>query len=159
MEEGTLTPEEEIQQMIQRFDIPVIREALEEQKSHGLMAEIAEIFETKEYKSRENQGRQLKLIEEVINQFYDESSEERAYILLGALEYAQQRWGKFPNTGPMFDLTLKLDDLVQVISENSKEVQLKELFNNPNLILEHGEKSFLEFTKRNLHIHDLLELI
>lgn len=66
---------------------------------------------------------------------------ERAYLLLGALQFVQGRWTPFPFTGILYELVLKASDLEQMISENSKVIDLEKLFANPNLIKEMADDS------------------
>lgn len=66
----------------------------------------------------------------------NESVLERAYLLLGALQFVQGRWTPFPSTGILYELVLKASDLEQMISENAEAIDLGKLFEHPNLIKE-----------------------
>ena len=73
----------------------------------------------------------------------------RAYLILGALQFVQGRWSSFPNSGALYELTLKADDLEQMISENAKTINLEKLFSNPNLIKEMADESLRRIIAKN----------
>lgn len=77
------------------------------------------------------------------------NAENIAYLVLGSIQYVQGRWGRFPSTGPLYELTLKRDDLEQVLSSYAEEIDLMKLIDNPRLIKETADMKFSEFFGKN----------
>ena len=159
MEQQPLKPEEELIDAINRFDIPGIRSIIEYEASHSLVNKVLKFINPVGRGIKEKTLEQLGFLEKVISQLDKEKADEKAYIVLGALEFIQQCWGKFPNSGPMLELLLKQDDLVQCIAENAEGINLKDMFSNPNLIVEKAELSFLKFANNQPVIHKALKEI
>lgn len=88
---------------------------------------------------------QLDFIAKVIELSKKLNPENKAYLVLGAIHYAQGRWGRFPKSGPLYELTLKQKDLEQVLSANATEINLEGLLDNPNLVMEKADEKFAEF--------------
>lgn len=88
---------------------------------------------------------QLDFIARTIELSTNLNAENRAYLVLGAIQYSQGRWGKFPRSGPLYELILKQKDLEQMLSAYASEINLELLLDQPNLIREKADEKFARF--------------
>lgn len=142
-----MKPEQELQRAIDSFDMQQIYADFLVLEFNKFSNKVKRLFNS-ELKTRQtNQLAQIEFVDTLLIHLKDKPIDQQAYVLLGGLEYAQQRWGQFPNEGALFELGLKQDDLIQVISENMSDIKLEKLLENPSLISQKGKADFQEYIK------------
>ncbi len=122
---------------------------------YGIKNRIKYFFKPKYRKALKVRFLQLNFIKKVLEMAAGQSAEQRAYLILGAIQYVQGRWGRFPHSGPLYELTLRRDDLETVLSTYAKEVNLEKLLFNPKLIKEAADFKFSEFFGKNTTLRQI----
>ncbi|MBT4962619.1 MAG: hypothetical protein HOI53_04030 [Francisellaceae bacterium] len=107
------------------------------------------LLSSKHKKEREIRRMQVDFVYKVQVLANDSSLINRAYLLLGALQFVQGRWTPFPTTGILYELVLKASDLEQMISENAKVIDLEKLFQCPSLIRDMADESLRRLISSN----------
>lgn len=145
--------EESIAKALAEIDLEEIRFNYLAYDFLGLKNRFRCLFKPRLLKEKQKRLLQLDFLTDVKKLTASLEIKSRAYILLGAFQYAMGRWLPFPSHGPLFELELKRGDLVQIISENDSNIKLEILFNNPNLINIEADKAFLFFLEKNPEMH------
>ena len=151
-----LTQHEELHAAIKRFDIPQVYADYMHIEHNRLLKRLTRLISKKARKQDHGAVQQLRFLDAIVHLLRTESVEEQAYIMLGGLEYAQKIWGAFPNSGPILDLAMKQDDLMQIIAENAHHINLADIMNQPNKIQEQAIDYFLNFAKKHTIIRKIL---
>lgn len=148
-----LSPEEELHESVSRIDIPQIYADYMLTEHDRPAKRLLRLVSTKARIRDHRTLQQLEFLDTLFHQLKQEPIESQAYIMLGGFEYAQLTWGEFPNSGPLFDLAMKQDDLLQIISENAEDITLKNLFDNPSMIQKQALDSFQTYAQTHPDLH------
>lgn len=152
-----LTPEEEIAKTIAAFDIPQIYADYVVLERRTMKRRLQRLFSKKIKAFDEQIVHQLEFLNTVHELLKFEQVEDQAYALLGALGVAETNWGQFPDHGPLMELAFKRDDLIQVLGEFGKDIELTELFKKPDLIQKRALEAFKAFQKKHPTVADFLQ--
>lgn len=144
-----------LEKMVDEIDIDLVKLDCLYTYVYGIKNRLKLLFKPKLKKILKIRFLQLNFIKQVLELAKEENAERRAYLILGAIQYVQGRWGKFPHSGPLYELTLRRDDLEQVLSTYAKEVNLEKLLFNPKLIKEAADMKFSEFFGKNLTLRNI----
>lgn len=148
---NSLTKEEELQYVVQEFNIAQVYTDYMVLEHKNLKNIIRRLISKQTKEQSETRLQQLQFLDNLFHYIknFEKTVKMQAYLLLGGLEYAQDKWGEFPETGPLRDLLLKKDDLIQVISENTNDINLEIIFNDPTHIQKKAVSIFLEYIASN----------
>ena len=147
MEQQKIDSPDYLDKTVEEIDIELVKLDCLYTYVYGFKNRIKYFFSARLKRALRTRFLQLNFIGEVLNLAKKNNldNETKAYIMLGTIRYVQGRWGKFPNDGPLYELTLKRDDLEQVLSQYSDKINLEKLLDNPRLIKEMADSKFMEF--------------
>lgn len=152
-ERKILTNEESVAKALAEIDIPLVRANYNGTYFRGYWNKFKNLFQPKLLQEKKTRLLQLAFLEKIQTLSAELPIMERAYILLGAFQYAKGRWLPFPNYGPLLTLDLKRDVLLEIISENDQRVKLANLFDNPNLVSNAADRAFAKFMQLHPELH------
>jgi hypothetical protein len=140
-----MTNTEELAKTVKELNMQLIRIDYLYNYVYGFSNRIKYLCSAKVRKTVNVRMLQLEFISEILRLAQNLNAENKAYLIIGAIQYVQGRWGQFPSVGPLYELALKRDDLERALCNYAEEINLEKLLANPRLVKETADTKFLEW--------------